>query len=402
MEKNAIRDLYIHAFKGTSPDVTQYSVKDVKDTLKEELRALAPDINMYRKNKYDIFQIIQEAYDEVLPAYVGNFIGQFAEIKNVPNGQKASFKVKRGRRRAKTFITEVGLSGVYEAFRLDVDTFDVTAKAYGGAAYIDFERYLTGEEDLTEPMQLLLDGLEEAIYRELVKALIATVFNSNMPSANYSQMTTFDAAEMQRLCTIAKNYGNGNAVIFATPEFVQEMGPDAIGMPVYGPYATTGNPPAPGSAPGYATPVYNPNDIASIAATGYITMFRGTPIVQLPQAFVDENNDTYQVPPEFAFIFPAGNQKIIKVVFEGDTDVRDWQHRDRQMEIEIYKKFGVAILTTNDWCVYDNMALRPVYDPVTGDLTSGYPSVIDNMVTYDAQTGAIDGINGTTNPHNFA
>ena len=27
------------------------------------------------------------------------------------------------------------------------------------------------------------------------------------------------------------------------------------------------------------------------------------------------------------------------------------------MEIEIYKKFGVAILTTNDWCVYENQAL---------------------------------------------
>ena len=134
------------------------------------------------------------------------------------------------------------------------------------------------------------------------------------------------------------------------------MGPDAIGMPVYGPYALPATPVA-GNQPGYATPVYNPNDIASIAATGYITSFRGTPIVQLPQAFVDENNDTYQVPPQYAFIFPAGNQKIIKVVFEGDTDVRDWQHRDRQMEIEIYKKFGVAILTTNDWCVYENQAL---------------------------------------------
>jgi len=134
------------------------------------------------------------------------------------------------------------------------------------------------------------------------------------------------------------------------------MGPDAIGMPVYGPYALPA-PPVAGNQPGYATPVYNPNDIASIAATGYITSFRGTPIVQLPQAFVDENNDTYQVPPQYAFVFPAGNQKIIKVVFEGDTDVRDWQHRDRQMEIEIYKKFGVAILTTNDWCVYENKAL---------------------------------------------
>lgn len=386
MDKNAIRDLYIHAFKGTSPDITQFSVKDVKETLKEELRTLAPDINTYRKNKYDIFQIIQEAYDEVLPAYVGNFIGQFAEVKTVPNGQKATFIVKRGRRRAKTFVTEVGLSGVYEAFRLDVDTFEVSAKAYGGAAYIDFERYLTGDEDLTEPMNLLLEGLEEAIYREMMKCLIATVLNSNMPTANYVNASTFDPEEMHRLCTIAKGYGNGNAVIFATPEFVQKMGPDAIGMPVISPFAMSsfGNTTDSPAAAGYATPVYSPRDIQDIAATGYITVFRGTPIVQLPQSFVDESNEVYQIPPSFAYIFPAGNNKIIKVVFEGQTQVDDWKHRDRSMEIEIYKKFGVAILSTNDWCVYRNRELEAV-DPVTG--VPLYPTV--------------DYISDRRNPHNF-
>ena len=233
MNKNDIRDLYIHAFKGTSPDVTQFSVKDVKETLRAELQTLAPNKYEYERNKLDIFQIIQEAYDEVLPAYVGNFIGQFAEIKSVPNGQKASFIVKRGRRRAKTFVTEVGLAGVYEAFRLDVDTFEVSAKAYGGAAYVDFERMLDGSEDLVEPLQLLLEGLEEAIYKELLKALIAATQNSDMPAANIASTTSFDANEMQRLCTIAKNYGGGSAVIFATPEFVQEMGPDAIGNLFY-------------------------------------------------------------------------------------------------------------------------------------------------------------------------
>lgn len=360
MNRNDIRDLYIHAFKGTSPDVTQFSVADVKETLKAELQALAPDINTYRKNKYDIFQIIQEAYDEVLPAYVGNFIGQFAEIKNVPLGQRAIFNVKRGRRRAKTFITEVGTSGVYEAFRLDVDKFEVSAKQFGGAAYIDFERYMMGEEDLTEPMQLLLEGLEEKIYEEMLKALIVTT--RELPTANYAMTTSFDPTEMHRLCTIAKNYGGGNAVIFATPEFVEKMGPDAIGMPMYGPFAlrSFGNTVDSPAAAGYATPVYSPKDIQDIAATGYITTFRGTPIVQLPQSFVDENNDMYQIPPSMAYVFPSGGQKIIKVVFEGNTQVDDFKHRDRSMEIEIYKKFGIAILSTNDWCAYRNLELEAV------------------------------------------
>lgn len=388
MNRNDIRDLYIHAFKGTSPDVTQFSVADVKETLRAELQALAPDINTYRKNKYDIFQIIQEAYDEVLPAYVGNFIGQFAEIKNVPLGQRAIFNVKRGRRRAKTFITEVGTSGVYEAFRLDVDKFEVSAKQFGGAAYIDFERYMMGEEDLTEPMQLLLEGLEEKIYEEMLKALIATV--RELPTKNYAQTTSFDPTEMHRLCTIAKNYGGGNAVIFATPEFVEKMGPDAIGMPVYGSHVV-----ATPSFEGYATPAYSPKDIQDIAATGYITAFRGTPIVQLPQSFVDENNDMYQIPSSMAYVFPSGGQKIIKVVFEGNTQVDDFKHRDRSMEIEIYKKFGIAILSTNDWCAYRNLELE------TNDYASKV-SVTEIIGTYDKQTQRWTGGSGMTfnkHPH---
>ena len=81
----------------------------------------------------------------------------------------------------------------------------------------------------------------------MLKALIVTV--RELPTKNYVQSSTFDATEMHRLCTIAKNYGGGNAVIFATPEFVEKMGPDAIGMPVYGPYALAASPAA-GSAPG--------------------------------------------------------------------------------------------------------------------------------------------------------
>ena len=239
MDKNAIRELFVHAFKGTSPDVTKYSAKDVKDTLAEKIHEIAYDLNSYRRNKLDLFQILQEAYDEIIPEYVGNFVGQFAEVKTVPRNTKAMFTVKRGRRRAKTFITEVGLSGVYESFRLDVDTFEVAAKAIGGAAYIDFERSLTGDEDITESANLLLEGLQEAIYREIMKCLMATVLNGDMPAANQVESDGFDPESMVKLCNIAKSYG-GSAVIFATPEFVAKMGPDAIGMPVYGAHAFVG------------------------------------------------------------------------------------------------------------------------------------------------------------------
>lgn len=349
MDKNAIKALYIHALRGTSPDVTKYSATDIKGTIADEFNKLCATRKDYEDNKYTIFQIMQESFDEVLPKYVGDAFGVFAEYKTVGLNQKYTFKVKRGRMRAKTFITEVGLSGVYEAFRLDHDYFEVGGKAFGGAAYIDFERLRSGDEDITEPFNLLMEGLQEAINREIAKALIATVQNSDMPIANKVSAPSFDPAAMMRLITIAKTYGGGSAVILATPEWVAEMGPDAIGMPILANQASNA---------GYATPVYSPKDINDIANGGFVTTFRGTPIVQLPQSFVDENNDMYQIPSQYAFVMPANQgEKIVKVVFEGETQIDDFKNRDRSIELEVYKRFGVAILTTNNWCVYENLSL---------------------------------------------
>ena len=58
-----------------------------------------------------------------------------------------------------------------------------------------------------------------------------------------------------------------------------------------------------------------------------------------------------------AYVFPTGGEKVVKVVFEGNTQVDDWQHRDRSFEIEAYTRFGVAILTNHNWCVYENTTL---------------------------------------------
>lgn len=349
IDKKAIKDLVVYSFTGKNPDPTNYSTQDVKEALAKEIHELACDYNSYRRNKLDLFEIMQEAYDEILPDYVEKFMGSFAEIRQIADGMRYTFKVKRGRQRAKQFITRVGLAGVYESFRLDSDTFELGGHAIGGAAYIDYERYICGEEDIAESTEILLEGIEEAIMGEIQRALIASVNAEDRPTKNVYIGAGFDADEMNALCTIAKTYGNGSATIFAPPEFVAAMGPDAIGLPIYGSKDTAGN--------GYATPVYNPNDIASIANTGFVQSFRGCPIVQIPQSYTDETNEITQVNPGFAYIFPGGKEKVVKIVMEGPTRVDDFKGRDRSFEIEAYKKIGVAILTNHNWCVYENTEL---------------------------------------------
>ena len=49
----------------------------------------------------------------------------------------------------------------------------------------------------------------------------------------------------------------------------------------------------------------------------------------------------------------------VKIALEGATQVDDFKNRDRSMEIQAYKKFGVAIVTYNDWCMFKVTSLAP-------------------------------------------
>ena len=331
-----IKELALNAARGTAPE--NYSVENVNDALRDELNAMCSSINEFRRNQYDIFEIIIETADEIVPKKVIDYLGVFAEVKIVGNGQKAMFKRKLGKNRAKKFLTQVGLSGVYETFRLDTETFTVEAHAVGGAGTIDFDRMLDGSENMADIMDIITEGLTDSVFYEVQKALVAAYNAAGVPAANRKEQNGFVAKDMQDLVNIVRSYGT-SAVIFACPEFVAAMGPDQIGDKSY-------------------DAVYSPKDIEDIANTGYIKMFRGTPIVQMPQSFVDETNTAVTLDPQFAFVLPTGGEKVVKVVLEGPTQMWMRDNRDQSMEINAYKKMGAAILTYHNWGIYKNTALK--------------------------------------------
>lgn len=344
-----MKELALCAAKNEAP--ANYSMENVNDALVEGLREMAGSVNQFLKNRYDIYEIIIEAADEVVPNKVIDAVGIFAEVRQVGQGQKALFRQKLGKTRARKFLTQVGLSGVYETFRLDNATFEVAAHAIGGACTIDFERMLDGAEDMAELVGLLTEAQTDAVYQEVQRALRAAFTKADVPGPNRSTGASFDGAEMMKLISTVRAYGSG-AVIFAPPEFVAAMGADAI-VPI----TAYGNPAAAG-----IQGVYHPQDIDAIHNTGYINLFRGTPVVQIPQSFIDENNDKTWIDPQLAYILPTGGEKVVKVVFEGQTQMYDFVNRDQSMEIHTYRKLGTAILTYHNWCIYKNTGITPTYE----------------------------------------
>lgn len=338
-----LKDLALHAVRGTAP--ANYSAETVDEALRGEIAEMCTSINMFQANKHTIFEIIITAADEIVPNKVIDAMGMFAEVKQVPQGQKALFKRGLvGRNRAKKFLTQVGLSGVYETFRLDNETFELGGRAIGGGASIDFERFLDGADNMNDLMDIITEGLTDAAYGEVQKALTAAVNAVGRPDANKVVDTAFNGDNMFKLVSTVKAYG-GNAVIFATPEFVGAMGPDAI-VPVGTNYQG----------------IYHPQDIDAIHNTGYINIFRGTPVVQLPQSFIDESNTTTWLNPQFAYVLPTGKEKVVKIVFEGQTQMWDFINKDQSIEIMAYKKMGAAILTHHNWGIYQNTSIPDTSD----------------------------------------
>ncbi len=348
MNIKEIKELAIHSAKKTAP--SNFSVDSVNMALKDALVDLGGSYNKFMKNRYDIYEIIIETADEIVPNRVISELAPFAEVKVIGQGQKAVFKRRVGKTRAKKFITRVGLSGVYETFRLDTENFEVPTDAVGGAFTIDWERLLDSAEVISECMDVITEGLVDAVYLEVQKALRAAINATGRPAANKFVGSSFDAEEMVKLCNIVKAYGDG-AVIMATNEFIAAMGPDAI-VPV----PTSGN---------YGG-VYHPGDIDAIHNTGLINIFRGTPVVPLRQSFIDETNTKTWLDPQMAYILPTGGEKVVKVVLEGQTQIDDFKNRDRSIEIEGYKKMGAAIVTHYNWAIYQNTGITQTYESPYG------------------------------------
>lgn len=338
-----LKELALHSVRRTAP--AEYSVENVDEALRDGFRELCGSINEFMRNRYDIYEIIMKTADEVVPNKVIAGMGIFAEIQRVPQGQKAIFKKgKLGVNRAKKFLTQVGLSGVYETFRLDSDTFTLEGKAIGGGATIDFERMLDGAENMADLMAIITEGLTDAAYGEVQKVLKAAAEDPARPAANKVSTNGFQGDKMFALMTTVKAYG-GSVVIFAPPEFIGAMGPDAI-VPVGANYQG----------------IYHPQDIDAIHNTGYINIFRGAPIVEIPQSYIDETNTTTWINPQYAYVLPAGKEKVVKIVFEGNTQIYDDRNRDNSMEMYVYQKMGAAILTHYNWGIYQNTSIPDTED----------------------------------------
>ena len=339
MAKASMNPSASFAFEGKN-----LSFEALNETFRNEMNELAGTYAKYRENKNLIFELIEIGLDEVLPQKVLQNYGQFADVKTYAQGDKPVFNIRvseASKKRAKeNFVTRVGLAGRYEVFKLDGMTLEVPTSAWGGAAQIGFEEFLDGRIQMSDVYDLVLEGLDEAVYKEIAKALAAMAASTDYTqvggklSKNYTTQTQFVEAQMDKLIQIADAYGR--ATIYCTFEFAATMIPDDR---------------------------WASNDMKQERwDNGYYTRYKGHNVIILPQSYEADGliiNGKKVIDPSLAYIIPTGAEKPIKVAFEGTSAVREVESQeDWSREIQTYRKFGVAAFAVNPGiCIYKNTTL---------------------------------------------
>lgn len=302
------------------------------ETLRLEFAELGGSAALFRANKNTIFSIMEEIIDDVLPKRVNEAYEQFAEVKTFGQGEKVLFRRKlNSRARAKQFITRVGLAGRYEVFKLGAATesFEVPTSAIGGAAQVSFEEFLDGRVDFAELIDIVMEGMDELIYREIGEALKAGI--NQLPAANRFAVNGFDEDTFDQLILIAASYGE--PTIYCTYEFAVKLIPQEAWR-------------------------YTEAMKDELNRTGTLASYKGKKVIILPQSFTDESHEEKVVDPSFCWIIPAGaNGKPVKVAFEGPAHIKEVDNDDWSKDFQVYKKVGVVAMMTNNICVYRDTSL---------------------------------------------
>ena len=342
---------------------------DYEAALRDELTKLLCDdkgrLNRYKfeRNKIDLFELLSQNLEEVLPRNIQSALDMFTEVIRVPQGSRLEFRVTRGKQRGRQFVTRATESGNYETFRLDRDKFDVYPQAIGGAGYVDFERYLDGLENMTDIYEIIQQGITDRIFEMVQEMLLSSWNMAGRPAKNKVIASSFDPASMVKLCNVVAAYGD--PIIYCTPEFAAEM----VNAIVYN-----------------NTTKISDQDMLEVRDRGYIGRFRGVPVVVMPQSYTDEKNEKLVMNPSFAYVMPAGKEKIIKLGFEGSPYFREWDDHegDNQIVLQGYLKVGVGMIgTPNYWGIYYNAGIeadgwKDYNDNLDANIASAYQKAHPN------------------------
>ena len=283
-----------------------------------------------KKNMQLLFDLIEEVVPNLLQTgWQDNpFFNEYVDTRNIDIGDAAVFYTED-----ETLLTVSKLSGNH----WDIDrqrlgkgaSFTVETSWYGLAIYSEYERLLTGAEDFATFVTKLYEAVDRFVNESIYQAMLSAAEQLPGGATGSGQWVKTGA-----LTTAEK------AVFMQLVEDVQM----ATGMEV----VIMGTKTALSRLEGMQDIQWVSEDMkVQRNTTGRIGYFEGIRLVEIKQGF--RLNDTTQklVDDKQLFIMPVGDNRFIKVVNEGNPEMKNIQdntiNQDMTYDLRYMFKMGVAV-----------------------------------------------------------
>jgi len=335
---NLLRDILLESVRPADP--TKFSSTERNQIA---INAISKEFGLenlsardIRKYKADIFTVIEEVIDEILPKQLESLLGVFAEIKSIGRGDQQVFKIPTtyaSRRRALAAIKNGARGGIYESRRLDGSWMTVETQVETVGYQITLEELLSGYRTIAEMVGIITAGFVERIYLNVIQALRA--LKTRVPAANkIASPTAFSAAAVKPLVRVAAAYGTPVIMGFASMldgfDNTQAVGTSTVQWPE--------------------------SDLEDIKNTGRVGKWNGYTMVELPNYLTDATNATWLFDENDLFILPVAD-KPVKVILEGEAYSKEIVQAHGGEELHFHKLLGTAVLMANNVCIYTSTGL---------------------------------------------
>lgn len=293
----------------------------------------------YRQLKKVGFEVIEEVIDEILPKMVEDVMGQFATIKTFGRNEEVVYKVKGlGKRRALLSIVPGARAGIYKARRLDGKVLSIKTRTITAGVFVHLEDILLGTASLGELMNNILDGVQYQIFKDIVSAL--RTIKAEAPDANKATAANVDSAELDKVIRVVSAYGKPMIICFhnLAVKFNNLVAVEK------------------------ATPNFPVQDLDEIRSQGFVSIYKGTPVVEIPNYILDENtNADWLFSEADAFVLPVEEKPVI-VAFQGEGYIQENSHALGGAEQNYHRMMGTAILAYNNLGIYTDSTIAGAED----------------------------------------
>ncbi|EHF00032.1 hypothetical protein [Enterocloster citroniae] len=318
--------------------VVKYSTEDANRIILKNVRKVMgisnnPTIREVKKslkktaNREAMFELVAETIeDTIITGWQDQpFFVKYVEYRTMALGQSNRFSVPEN---TDFIVSEISASNhmITRQRPGKGKEFTVSVKSYGAKFYCEAEAYLMGLEDWSA----LIEKIAKA-YTKRINTLIYSAIKSAgkmLPNPDQwniaSQMQKADRKNFDKLCQDVAMATGKQPIIIGT----------AVGLARLTDMADVDW--APESAK---------SDVYSLGRLGKWTKYD---IIEIPNAFEDNDTSKYLVDDDILYIMPDSGQ-FIKWYDEGDTEIYEITdratHMDHTYDYEISRKFGLGIVT---------------------------------------------------------